>query len=112
MPTGVSMMRFSTWPDCVTVTTSARPGPRFTNSMCFSGCSVLGAITTLAQRDRPDSRVVACSSASFMLRPTAAQRASMLSRSSSETLPTSSRPLTNSRSPASVGRRPAEVCGA
>ena len=24
--------------------------------MCFSGCSVLGAMTTPAQRDRPDSR--------------------------------------------------------
>ena len=112
MPTGVSITRFSTWPDWVTVTTSARPGPRLTNSMCFSGCSVLGAMTTPAQRDRPDNSVVACSSASVTLRPTVAQRASMLSRSSSERLPTSSRPLTNRRRPASVGRRPAEVCGA
>ena len=70
MPTGVSITRFSTWPDWVTVTTSARPGPRLTNSMCFSGCSVLGAMTTPAQRDRPDNSVVACSSASVTLRPT------------------------------------------
>ena len=77
--------------------------------MCFTGCSVLGAMTTLAQRDRPDSRLVACSSASFMLRPAAVQRASMLSRSSSEILPTSSRPLTKSRKPG-IGRQPAGRC--
>ena len=49
-------------------------GARLTNSMCFSGCSLFGASTTLAQRDRPDSSVVACSSASVTLRPTVAAR--------------------------------------
>ena len=42
----------------------------------------------------------------------AAQRLSMLWRSSSVRRPTSSRPWTKRRRPASVGRRPAEVCGA
>ena len=52
-PIGTSMMRFSTTPPSVTSTTRARPGPRWTNSICCSGRSVFGAMTRPAQRDRP-----------------------------------------------------------
>ena len=61
---GTSMMRFSTSPSSVTMTTRARPGPRWTNSICFSRRSVFGATTRPAQRDRPESMVVASSSTS------------------------------------------------
>ena len=41
-PIGTSMMRFSTSPSSVTMTTSARPGPRWTNSIWRSARSGLG----------------------------------------------------------------------
>ena len=79
--------------------------------MCFSGCSVFGAITSPVQRVSPDSVSVTRSSSPSMLLPLPAQRSAMLRRSSSPRLPMPSRPSTNSRRPASVGTRPAEVCG-
>ena len=55
---------------------------------------------------------VASSSASVTDLPCAAHWLSMVCCSSCDSSPTSSRPSTNSRSPTSVGRRPAEVWGA
>ncbi len=112
VPSATSMSRFSTSPSAVTMTTSARVADSGTNSICLSGASVLGATTSPAQRDRPDSMVVACSSAWPRDFPAAARRPSILRRSSSVSPPTSSSPLTKSLSPASVGSRPAEVWGA
>ena len=111
-PGGISMIRFSTMPASVTMTTSARPGLRLTTSMCFSAASVFGAMTMPAHRDSPESAAVACSSRPSMLMPEPAQRSESVRRSSSGRWPTSSRPSTNSLSPASVGSRPAEACGA
>ena len=72
MPMGTSMMRFSTTPEAVTVTTSARPGPRETNSICLSGASTFGATTSPAQCDRLESMEIASSSTSGKLLPSAA----------------------------------------
>ena len=55
---------------------------------------------------------LASASVSSRLRPEAASAAAIASRSSSASSPNCSRPSTNSRSPCSVGSRPAEVCGA
>ena len=112
MPSGTSISRFSTSPSSVTRTTSARPGAKGTNSICFSGRSVFGAMTMLAQRDRPESAEVASTSACDRLFPAAAHIASMLWRSASPRPPSSKSPLTKRRNPASVGSLPAEVCGA
>ena len=68
-------------PSSVTSTTSARPGPRWTNSICFSGRSCFGTTTTPAQCDRPESAEVASSSACARLLPRAAHSASILCRS-------------------------------
>ena len=59
----------------------------------------------LADGPGPDARLT-------MLRPAARHWASSWERSSSGMRPTSSNPLTNSRIPAWVGSRPAEVWGA
>ena len=112
MPCGVSMTRFSTTPLSVTRITRARPGLRLTSSMCFSGLSVFGASTSPAYRDSPESADVASSSNSSRSAPEPAHWASMCRRSSSVRLPTSRSPSTNSRRPASVGMRPADVWGA
>lgn len=112
-PAGSATMRFSTSPPSVTITTSARWSPSGTNSMCLSGASAFGEITSPAQRDGPASVDDASSSISDTVRPAAAHLPSMLARSSAlMSPPISSRPSTNIRRPASVGSRPAEVCGA
>ena len=46
---GTSITRFSTLPESVTITTSARPGPSATNSIWRRGSSTLGATTSPAQ---------------------------------------------------------------
>jgi hypothetical protein len=56
--------------------------------------------------------VLACASVSSRLRPAAPSAAVIAVRSSSVSSPKCSSPSTNSRSPRSVGSRPAEVCGA
>ncbi len=80
--------------------------------MWRSGTSVLGAITSPAQWQSPDKAAVASSSKVDRLAPEVAHWASMELRSSSPRFPISRSPSTNSRNPASVGRRPAEVWGA
>ena len=105
-------MRFSTTPFSLTMTTITRPGPKLTNSMWRNGLSDLGAMTRLAQRDRPESAAVASSSNVSRLLSVPAHWLSMASRSSSVRLPTSSNPSTKRRSPTSVGRRPADLWGA
>jgi hypothetical protein len=55
--------------------------------------------------------VEAWASTSGMERPAEEHFASIEPRSSSVSPPISSRPFTKSRKPASVGMRPAEVCG-
>ena len=69
-------------------------------------------MTNPAQRDRPESVSMARATASSTLVPSVAHWLSMLARSSLEREPTSSNPSTKRRNPASVGSRPAEVCGA
>ena len=49
------MMRFSTSPSSLTSTASALPGPRLTNSTCFSVLLCLSTSTTPAQPESPDS---------------------------------------------------------
>ena len=103
----ISISRFSTEPSSVTMTTSMRPRPSFTNSMWRRGKSSVGATTRPAQRDSPESVEMASVKSSSTL-PPALQWASMLARSSSSRCPTSNSPSTKNRSPASVGMRPAE----
>ena len=110
-PMGTSMMRFSTSPSSVTMTTSARPGPRWTNSIWRSARSDFGAMTSPAQWDSPASASVAWASTSGRLRPTAAHWPSMDCRSASVSRPSSSSPWTKSRRPRSVGRRPGRGMG-
>ena len=90
------------------MTTRARPGPRWTNSMWRSApVRTCGATTSPAQRDRPDSALVAWSSTSGRLRPAAAHWPSMDSRVRRRVRPpTSSRPWTNRRRP-DLGRQAA-----
>ncbi len=45
-PSGSAMMRFSTSPSSLTSTASARPGPRLTNSTCFSVLLCFSTSTT------------------------------------------------------------------
>ena len=65
-----------------------------------------------AQRDRPDSSLRRLGEHVFdSRRPCPIMRASMATRSSGASSPTSRRPSTNRRRPFSVGTRPALVCG-
>ena len=93
--------------------TRARPGARFTNSICFSRAFILGDMTTPAQCDRPERRVEASPSTSSRRRGRleAAISASMRARSPGVTAPTSIRASTKNLRPASVGTRPALVWG-
>ena len=107
-------MRFSTSPSSPTSTASARPGPRLTNSTCFSRLLCFSTSTTPAQRDSPDSISPASPSSSSMARrrPAPAKRLSIWLRSSPLMSPISSKPSTNRRKPVCVGSLPALVCGA
>ena len=95
-PLGVSISRFSTCPSSPTITTSALPGAAGTNSICLSAPSCLGATTRPAQRDRPESMLVAWVSTSSRPRPVPATRLSMAARSSGSRSPISSSPSTKS----------------
>jgi len=113
-PGGNASTRFSTWPSSLTSTTSARSGSSRTNSMCFSRELDLAVSTTAAARVRPDSRVRASPNAASTdcARPTEASWVWIDWRSSSVRSPICIRASTKKRKPSSVGRRPAEVCGA
>ena len=104
--------RFSIAPSSKTMTTSVWSAPRATNSTCLTPASREGVTTTPAPPANPDKRAVASSSASSKPRERPARRPSISRRSSWVTSPSSSRPSTNSLSPAWVGTRPAEVWGA
>ena len=94
MPGGTSITRFSTSPVSVTMTASARPWLRLTNSTWRQGTSALGASTSPAQPERPESASVVSVSISSTVRPAARHLPSMLARSSSVSRPSSSRPST------------------
>ncbi len=71
----------------------------------------MGTMTIPAHADRPDSAAVAADNASS-IGPPSPIPASIARRSSIEGSAACIIPSTNSRSPVSVGIRPAEVCGA
>ena len=87
--------RFSTMPLSVTTTTSARPGDSGTNSMCLNGRSTVGrrheAGIARQAGERVRRRRV---STALDAAPGTGARLSISRRSSSLTLPTSSRPST------------------
>ncbi len=94
--------------------TRARAGSRRTNSMCFRLTFAFVVRTTPAPRETPDSMVEASARAESNVWPEAAARicASIRACSSWLTSPSSSIASTKKRRPNSVGRRPADVCGA
>ncbi len=113
-PGGSEMIRFSTIPFSPTMITSARFGSSRTNSICLRRRSALVAITSAALRASPDSRLPASPSrlSSVRSRAAACTLASMASCSSAASELNSRKLSTKKRSPASVGSRPALVCGA
>ena len=105
---GVSISRFSTCPSSPTITTSALPGATATNSTCLRTVSCLAATRRPAQRDRPDSIVVACVRTSSMPRPVPLMRASIgdaLVRAPARQSPAGRRRTGAAPSPSAPGRR-------
>ncbi len=104
-------MRFSTCPSSPTSTARARPAAIGTNDSCASLGSRRGTITIPAAPDRSDSKALVRSSASST-GPGVPSFSRIAARSSAVGSATCIIPSTNSRSPMSVGMRPALVCGA
>jgi hypothetical protein len=106
--------RFSTCPSSPTKTTMARSGSSRTNSTCLSRGFDLAVSTTPAARLNPESSPDASvkTPSTDLAWPEAATCASIARRSVSLRSPTCISASTKKRSPISVGRRPAEVCGA
>ncbi len=114
MPAGSSMTRFSTSPFCETSTTSARVGPNWMNSMCFSATSLLAVSTRPAPRDMPDSIWLGLGQHRLRRRAVAGRLdpgfddAALLLREVAEF----HEGVDEEAQPFWVGRRPAEMCGA